>query len=90
LPRDKAITPFRASYFGTANRLGEWLYELKCAPHQTLNLANNSEYGSVLNEHRQHLKQWKMKPMTRGVIPKPGIIKAGVQVVEGNMRFVKV
>ncbi|WP_197452283.1 sulfatase family protein [Rosistilla carotiformis] len=63
------LSPLQASYFDAANRPAEELYDLRSDPHQTVNLANDSEYASVLETHRGELVKWEEATNDQGRIP---------------------
>ncbi|TWT54937.1 Arylsulfatase [Rubripirellula amarantea] len=63
------LTPLQASYHDAAQRPEEELYDLVNDPHQTVNLADDPEYASVLKGHRDYLQQWEEATDDQGRYP---------------------
>lgn len=63
------LSPLQASFHDVENRPEEELYDLVDDPHQTVNLAQNSKFESILREHRETLKQWEVETGDKGRHP---------------------
>ncbi|PAY19975.1 sulfatase [Rhodopirellula sp. SM50] len=63
------LSPLQASYYDAEHRPEEELYDLRTDPHQTVNLAKNPDYDSVLKEHRRQLRQWEEATDDKGRYP---------------------
>ncbi|QEG02734.1 Arylsulfatase [Stieleria maiorica] len=63
------LSKLQASYYDVEHRPEDELYDLTTDPHQTINLADNPDYQSVLQEHRQQLQQWQDATDDKGRYP---------------------
>ena len=59
--------------FWCLDRPDEELYDLENDPHETINLANNPNYTSILAEHREILNNWIDKTDDKGQYPESEI-----------------
>ena len=59
--------------FWCPDRPDEELYDLENDPHETINLANNPNYTSILAEHREILNNWIDKTDDKGQYPESEI-----------------
>ena len=68
LHKEGKLTPYQEQHwFGL--RPEEELYDLKKDPHQMNNLANNPEYTSILETHRNELENWIETTGDKGQYP---------------------
>ncbi|WP_186775603.1 sulfatase-like hydrolase/transferase [Rubripirellula tenax] len=72
------LSPLQASYHDAVNRPEEELFNLESDPHQTVNLAKDPEFATVLTEHREHLQQWEHATDDKGRYPES---KASLKLV---------
>ncbi len=81
------LTPYQAEHwFG--KRPKEELYDLSADPHQMNNLAENSEYNTILEQHRNILKNWIIETNDKGQHPESSIqLEATYNLWKDRPRF---